>query len=673
MRPITSVFRVSSGTGSFALGVILVLLMTVGGTAADSEVACQVEQLSFTSETQVGARALAFSQDGRTALILTYAIAGPLPIPTKPELFTLDVESKEWSQLTNTPDGTFLANMEFTADAALQNVVFVSDQDLAGENPGRVPQLFLLNTSDEQLRQLTAFAGDSRVSFPRLSGDGSTLVFTASANPLGLNRDGSRELFLIDTANRELQQVTRLSQAAVPSDPSLNFDGSQLVFLVTHSLSGFSELDLFTRNSQELTPLYTASHLAHPLLVPDAKSVFFVTDIDPAGENPDRRLQIFRLRIAGADGQPLVADQLSRFPQAQSNSFDNLAVSGDGRRLVFRSELDLLDWQGEGADNLYLYDPEADQLNQLTHLRAFNEPPTPLFVNEKGSRVLFSSQANLTGRNGDGNFETFLASCKSLEVFYFPQIGEGVAGEIRFRTSFVLANTGPDSQVQIDFFSAQGEPLFLNLGDQGHVEGLELNLARGTPMILESQGNQPLQVGFARVRSTQKISASAVFTESLAASNTTLYEASVPMTRPLSEFSVVVNTRGSYQTGLAMVNPPAGRNGFSAGEVSSRDAELLLRLYDDEYNQLAEKTLILPSGRRLAQFVAELFPEVPGVREMVGLLTVRSTRPVAVVTLRLKDDPNRGFPADVPTLTTLDVAPGIPEGVTPASQNKSKP
>jgi len=61
--------------------------------------------------------------------------------------------------------------------------------------------------------------------------------------------------------------------------------------------------------------------------------------------------------------------------------------------------------------------------------------------------------------------------------------------------------------------------------------------------------------------------------------------------------------------------------------------------------------------------VAQLFPKISQVREMIGLLTAKSNRPLAVVTLRYRDDPTKHFPADIPSLTTLPVAPGIPEDV----------
>jgi hypothetical protein len=94
----------------------------------------------------------------------------------------------------------------------------------------------------------------------------------------------------------------------------------------------------------------------------------------------------------------------------------------------------------------------------------------------------------------------------------------------------------------------------------------------------------------------------------------------------------------------------------------------LFRLYDDQFNLLAERTDVLPSGRHRSLFVTQLFPNLPGIGEMVGLLTVQSTRPLAVLTLRLRDDPNVGFPADIPNLTTLPVAPGIPEPIQAAAR-----
>ncbi len=650
----------------------LVCVLIASAPALAADYSCSIEQLSQTSDRLVGARAVAFSANGRQAIILTRVSSDSGPVAASPELFQVDLLTGEFTQLTQTRNGTF--SHEISADSELNRIVFVSDRDLIDENPGQVAQLFLFTSNNQRIRQLTGFTRrQTRILSPRISGDGSVVVFLANANPLGSNRDLSSELFLIDLETQITSQISQLSQVTVPSAPSLSADGTKLAYLLTHTLSGFSEIDLIDLAEGHARLIYTAPRLASPVLTADGTSIFFVTDIDPEGDNLDRSLEIFRIDVDQSAGAGLSADQLSNFAQLEGASFDNLAVSGDGAHIVFRSQLDLSDWRGEGADNLYLFDIQASRLEQLTHLRGFNEPPTTLFVGHKGKRILFSSGADLTGQNSDGNPEAFAVGCESVEVYFFSQIGDGRAGDLSFRTSFILANTGPDTEVQIDFFTSPGQPLRMDLGRSGSHSSTRVLVRRGTPLILGTRGLQNLRIGFARIKASSGISGSAVFTGSQSSSDTTLYEAAVPLTEALSEFSVVVNTLGHYQTGLAIVNPPASDRTLAGSGGNSGDAELLMRLYDDDFNLLGERVVILPPGRHQSSFVAQLFPQVSNAREMLGLLTVQSSYPVAVVTLRLRDNPLVAFPADVPNLTTLPVAPGIPDTVRPARSPDSLP
>ena len=638
----------------------LVCLLISSFSAHGSDYTCSVEQVSHTSDRQIGARAVAFSENGRQAIVRARVSGGSGPFAVKPELFQVDLATGEFTRLTRIEEETF--SREITADGRLARIIFVSDRNLTDENPEQVSQLFLFTSEDRQLFQLTHFTNsETQVLSPTISGDGSRVAFLANANPLGSNRDLSREIFLIDLNAREISQISRLTHLTIPSDPTLSHDGKKLAYLLTHPLSDFSEIDLIDFESGEARLIYTADRLASPILTSDGSSIFFVTDIDPEGFNLDRSLEIFRIDLGHSDGSALSADQLSDFVQIKGSSFDNLKVSGNGQRIVFRSQLDLTDWNGEGADNLYLFDITESRLEQLTLLRGFNEPSSELFVDKKGERVLFSSRANLADSNSDGNIETFIVGCQDIEVYFFPQIGDGRAGEIQFRTSFILANTGPDTDVEIDFFSNQGEPLLLDLSGLGRRERAVVQMRKGTPFILSTRGLAGLKVGFARVRASSGIAGTAVFTGSNASTKTTLYEAAVPLAAPISEFSVVVNTRGHYQTGLAMVNPPAVGNSVAGLISDSESAEILLRLYDDDFNLLGQRVVVLAQGHHQSSFVAQLFPQIPQAREMIGLLTAKSSRPLAVVTLRYRDDPTLDFPADVPNLTTLPVAPGIPD------------
>ena len=156
-----------------------------------------------------------------------------------------------------------------------------------------------------------------------------------------------------------------------------------------------------------------------------------------------------------------------------------------------------------------------------------------------------------------------------------------------------------------------------------------------------------LKVGYAKITADSRVGGTAVFTLIHTPTGTLLYEAGVPASEQASDFSLVVDSTGHRRTGVALVNPPG-----------SAPASLILRLYDQDFNLLQEKQLQLATGEHYARFITEIFPEVEGVTEMLGSMTVHSGTPVAAVTLRETDDPAKQFPDTVPTLSTFPVIPG---------------
>jgi hypothetical protein len=132
-----------------------------------------------------------------------------------------------------------------------------------------------------------------------------------------------------------------------------------------------------------------------------------------------------------------------------------------------------------------------------------------------------------------------------------------------------------------------------------------------------------------------------------------LYEAGVPLTEPMNDFTIVINTLSDFLTGLAFVNTHL----YDWTQTSGTSTPVYLRLFDEEFNFLAQRQLDLQPGEHASFYVQNLFKGVPNVDEMVGVLWVYSERPLAAITLRQREDPSRQFPQTVPTLTTFPVTP----------------
>ena len=202
----------------------------------------------------------------------------------------------------------------------------------------------------------------------------------------------------------------------------------------------------------------------------------------------------------------------------------------------------------------------------------------------------------------------------------------------------------------------------LTLGELGTSSLFEFELAKGESVSLQTPGQGSLQVGYARVMSGDGVGGVVVFQRTELTSGVSLYEAGVPASTRLTEFSIFVDSLGIRDTGFALVYPPAEGGSSPTQGV---DADVVVRLYDKEFNLIGEETLApLAPGSHMAKFVYELFddPQVKAqAKEMEGILVVESDQPLVAVTVRQNDDPMKDFPQEVPMLTTFPVIPGAPK------------
>ncbi len=268
----------------------------------------------------------------------------------------------------------------------------------------------------------------------------------------------------------------------------------------------------------------------------------------------------------------------------------------------------------------------------------------------------------------------FSGLVSAQEVFFFPQIADGTISGLTLKTEFIFVNTGEDTLVTLEFLDGSGNPLELELGELGRASSFQLQLGRGQSTSQETPGTGDAQgtivVGYARVTAGAGVGGTAVFTTIDANSGIVQSEAGVPATKPLSSFTLFVDTLGNTDTGLAMVQvpPPAG-NGVIPSTQAEREPELVLALYDTSFDpvfgdMIATTNIVLDDGHHLPRSVFQFFNANPEVvaraQEMQGSLTVNvgGGRSVAAVTLR-----QRIVPDEVSTLTTFPVVPGSADAV----------
>ncbi len=651
--------RITTRAGKVARALIgLSVACGAGGSlvSANDNLACGLTQISDSAGVLVGGLPVALSADGYQALFLSRGAT----TETAPyfQLFLFDTRTGRSEQLSqNLQDGVF--DMNLSASDDLRRVVLRSNLDLVGANPSRANQIYLFYKSDSgyKYRQLTLGSRDfSLPAFPPvISGDGRVMALVSREDPVNHNLDGSPDVFLYTIDSGALRQVTNLGLTSAVHRPVLSRDGRYLAVRISSILGRTDSLYLYdlTKQGEDgsgvASLLGTAQRMSDPILSGDGRRLFFVSGFDPFGTNPNGGDQVFSL-LPHADLPGESLRQLTFFDGAAS--LDGLAASGDGGVIVFRSAVDLGQFQAGGVANYFSLDTNTGRIRQLTYLSS-GSVSGPVLINGDGSQFLLALSGDPLTSNPDGNQEAYLARCVPAATYYFPQVGDGEAGTTRIQTNFVFTNTGEDTSIQLEFFDQSGKPMAVNLKERGVSSFFSFAIQRGTPLILETAGIGALSVGYARVSTGEGITGTAVFTGGRARTGTTYYEAAVPLTTVLKDFTVVVNTLGDFQTGLAMVNPdPQG-----TGEA----AQIVMRLYDQNFQLLGTREITLGPGEQMSQFADSTFAGTPGVGEMVGNLTVSSSAPLAVITLRLKDNPGREFPLEVPTLTTLPVSPGRPD------------
>ncbi len=198
----------------------------------------------------------------------------------------------------------------------------------------------------------------------------------------------------------------------------------------------------------------------------------------------------------------------------------------------------------------------------------------------------------------------------------------------------------------------------------------EFELGRGESASFSTMGEGAPNVGYAVVTaggplaggsSGSGVGGTGVFTQIDVPSGTILSETGVPLVKGLSAFSLFVDTIGTRDTALAIVNPaaPAVVGGGGGGTAAH------LSLYDKSFLPIATTDVPLFPGQRVSDFMTGFFGPavaVPGE----GSLTVTSVNlqgaggsatPLAALTVRT-NNLAAIFPEGVPTFTAFPVVPG---------------
>ena len=139
-----------------------------------------------------------FSQDGSTiAFSSTFDPLGTNADHNQ-ELFLYDVASRQYRQVTRTIGGQ---SSEASLSADGHRVAFTTTSDLLGGNADGNQEIFVYDLLEDRFTQITDTLGSFSLN-PAISGDGLTLAFSSSADLAGDNPNRIPQIYLQDLAPR---------------------------------------------------------------------------------------------------------------------------------------------------------------------------------------------------------------------------------------------------------------------------------------------------------------------------------------------------------------------------------------------------------------------------------------------------------------------------------------
>ena len=395
-------------TAGTALAASLLLVLFLPGSAVAQP--CIVDQVTDTTgdpNLPNSNEESTISSDG--LWIAFQSNAEPVPASNPDgnfEVWLYDVAGDSFSQITVTGSS---GNVRPAISGDGLWVAFEGSPELF---PSGTSPIALYDVAGASILQITnTLAGSSR--YPEVNGNGTLVSFVSNTDIVaGGNPDGNPELFLYDrTAGTFIQVTTTVGGQAEIS--SLDAAGNLLAFSSTADIiagghvDGNSEVFLYdvpTATTTQITNTLGGGSYS-PDLSHDGAWLALQSNRDlVAGGNLDANIEVFLYDNAGA-----TFSQVTNLTGLESYA---PSLNQDGTRLAFASFNDPTGANPDANNELFLFDVLTSEITQIT------DTTGPSFfymmgvsLSGDGERIAFDSYSNVTGSNGDGNREVYLASC----------------------------------------------------------------------------------------------------------------------------------------------------------------------------------------------------------------------------------------------------------------------
>ncbi len=405
-------------------------------------------------------------------------------------------------------------------------------------------------------------------------------------------------------------------------------DGSRVVMLSNQNIDdgnpdGHLQVLLQDRSAGTITQLTAhagggssnaASYVGGSLSSDGSQVVFSSTGESLPGNNPDGSLEVYLYSTSTA--------QYVQLTESDSADSAQPVISGDGQWVAFSSTADLTGSNDDGNREIFRVHTVTLAIQQITNTTS-GQSELPA-IDADGSRIAFQSTADLTGDNSDGNSEIFLYDAQTDSISQVSSSDTGASSFASLDDSGVWLAFASDAALVTDSTDTE---IMLYEVQSGTLQQISQDVAsvRMAPR-LSANGQRVSYVGatpwVALTITVHDIPTGADYAVVETASNFTPMTILLLITRNAT--AAPMNAAGS-EVAYSFPDDPTGANADGGLEVFAATA-FEAKLIDDAIFSVAENS---PAGT----LVGQMQPVDPGTQlqysisndESNGLFAIDST------------------------------------------------
>ncbi len=326
------------------------------------------------------------------------------------EVWYYDELTQKLARVTTGTNATSVESLSPVISADGNTIVFHSDADLLNQGNMKGQDIWLYDVQDSELNRITKIDETGRKAYHvDVDGNGRRIVFVSNADLLDQGIPSTQyELWMYDTQTQNLNRLTTASGVDRGSfNPTISKDGSKIVFTSDSDFLGQGGIpdnkyelwsyDIVTGNLSRLTNIYPDREISPPSINGDGTGVVFSSDADFLGEGiPYGHYEIWHLSLVTGNMTRITEGALNR------NSYYPY-ISADGQRIVFESFADLLnEGRPYGRREIWHYDLTSSMFSRLTSSQIGEDNYEPV-ISDDGRKVAFASDADFSGHGPNAN------------------------------------------------------------------------------------------------------------------------------------------------------------------------------------------------------------------------------------------------------------------------------